>query len=236
MKWPCQTITAWLYSRRPGHLEHSIAPGVEATTGPLGQGCGMSVAERRAEENFNRPGLEIVDYDVYAFCSDGDMMEGVSNEAASLAGHLRLSNLCWISDDNQVNIEGRTQLAFGDDVGMRFRAYGWPEDESFLLPDGVREYFHDVVDRRGGELRRDWLERMLGYREAYPDLASRLDLMQSGETPEGWDSDPPSSAPDPNGLATRDSWGKALNAIAAKFPWLVGGAAELAREIQAAPA
>jgi len=113
----------------PGHPEHHVTTGVEATTGPLGQGCGMSVGmamgERWLAQNFNRPGLEIFDYDIYALCSDGDMMEGLSNEAASLAGHLRLSNLCWIYDDNQVTIEGHTELAFGDDVAMRFRSYGW---------------------------------------------------------------------------------------------------------------
>ncbi len=214
-----------LDSRCPGHPEHHITTGVEATTGPLGQGCGMSVGmamgERWLAQNFNRPGLKIVDYDVYAICSDGDMMEGVSNEAASLAGHLMLGNLCWIYDSNQVTIEGHTELAFSDDVAARFRAYGWnvqhvgdandtrrmaealkafkaspdapmliiveshigygaphkhdtsaahgealgveevrltkraygwPEESSFLVPDGVREHFHESSGRRGAPI------------------------------------------------------------------------------------
>jgi transketolase len=283
----------------PGHPEHHLTAGVEATTGPLGQGCGMSVGmamgERWLAQNFNRPGLEIFDYDIYALCSDGDMMEGVSNEAASLAGHLRLSNLCWIYDDNQVTIEGPTELAFGDDVAMRFRAYGWnvehvgdandtravaaalkrfketrdaptlivvkshigngaphkhdtsaahgeplgeeearlakraygwPEDETFLVPDGAREHFRSGL--RGGALRRDWLGRMQEFRGKYPQLVERLDLMLAGDLPEGWDSDLPGFDADPKGLATRESSGKVLNAIAKTYPWLVGGAADLA--------
>jgi transketolase len=118
-----------LGSRCPGHPEHGVTPGVEATTGPLGQGIGdsvgMAIAERWLEQRFNRPGLRLFDYNVYALCSDGDLMEGVGAEAASLAGHLGLSNLCWIYDDNSVTIEGRTPLAFSEDVAARFRAYGW---------------------------------------------------------------------------------------------------------------
>jgi transketolase len=118
-----------LGSRCPGHPECEAAPGVEATTGPLGQGVGnsvgMAIAERWLEQRFNRPGMRLFDYNVYALCSDGDMMEGVGAEAASLAGHLGLSNLCWIYDDNSVTIEGGTRLAFSEDVAARFRAYGW---------------------------------------------------------------------------------------------------------------
>ena len=246
-------------TRSPGHPEHHITTGVEATTGPLGQGCGMSVGmamgERWLAQNFNRPGLSIIDYDIYVMCSDGDMMEGISNEAASLAGHLQLGNLCWIYDNNLITIEGHTELAFSDDVGARFRAYGWnvqhvgnandtgrmaealqnfknspdapmliivdshigygaphkhdtsaahgeplgeeevrlakraygwPEDAHFLVPDGVREHFHDTIGRRGGELRCNWLGLMQAYREKYPALATRLDQMQRGELPQGW--------------------------------------------------
>src|SRR6185312_11068768 len=118
-----------LDSKCPGHPEYHVTAGVETTTGPLGQGCGMSVgmaiAERWLAKHFNRPGMSVVEYDIYAMCSDGDMMEGISNEAASIAGHLRLGNLCWIYDDNHITIEGRTELAFSDDVETRFRAYGW---------------------------------------------------------------------------------------------------------------
>jgi transketolase len=113
----------------PGHPEYGRTAGVEATTGPLGQGCGMSVgmaiAERWLAQHFNRPEFQIFDYDVYAMCSDGDMMEGVASEAASLAGHLMLGNLCWIYDSNRVTIEGHTDLAFSDDMAARFLSYGW---------------------------------------------------------------------------------------------------------------
>ncbi|MBI3971107.1 MAG: transketolase [Chloroflexi bacterium] len=118
-----------LDSKCPGHPEYRWTSGVETTTGPLGQGVatsvGMAIAGRWLAEHFNRPGSTLFDYDVYALCGDGDMMEGISNEAASLAGHLRLANLCWIYDYNRVTIEGHTDLAFGDDVAARFLAYGW---------------------------------------------------------------------------------------------------------------
>ncbi|MBS0269558.1 MAG: transketolase [Proteobacteria bacterium] len=113
----------------PGHPEYHRTAGVEATTGPLGQGCGMSVGmaigERWLARHFNKPDLEIFNYDIYTFCGDGDMMEGVASEAASLAGHLMLGNLCWIYDSNRITIEGHTDLAFSDDVAARFLAYGW---------------------------------------------------------------------------------------------------------------
>ncbi|MGH6727783.1 MAG: transketolase, partial [Pseudolabrys sp.] len=115
--------------RCPGHPEYHVTTGVETTTGPLGQGCatsvGMAIAEQWLAKHFNRPDFKIFDYDVYAMCSDGDMMEGVTSEAASLAGHLMLGNLCWIYDSNDITIEGHTNLAFSDDVAARFLAYGW---------------------------------------------------------------------------------------------------------------
>ncbi len=118
-----------LDSMCPGHPEYHLTPGVETTTGPLGQGCatsvGMAIAGRWLSQHFNRPEFAIFDYNVYAMCSDGDMMEGVSSEAASLAGHLMLGNLCWIYDSNRVTIEGHTDLAFSDDMAARFLAYGW---------------------------------------------------------------------------------------------------------------
>ncbi|HEX4709597.1 transketolase [Phenylobacterium sp.] len=118
-----------LGSVTPGHPEYRHTTGVEATTGPLGQGCGdsvgMAMAERWLEARFNEPDRKLFEYNVYVICSDGDMMEGVASEAASLAGHLKLSNLCWIYDDNRVTIEGHTDLAFSEDVAARFRAYGW---------------------------------------------------------------------------------------------------------------
>jgi transketolase len=118
-----------LHSRCPGHPEHFETTGVEITTGPLGQGIatsvGFAIAERWMAAHFNKPGFELFNYNIYAMCSDGDLMEGISQEAASIAGHLQLSNLCWIYDDNHITIEGHTDLAFGEDVGKRFEGNGW---------------------------------------------------------------------------------------------------------------
>jgi len=118
-----------LDSATPGHPEYGHTTGVETTTGPLGQGCGnsvgMAIASRWLAARYNRPNATIFDFDVYTICSDGDMMEGVASEAASLAGHLRLSNLCWIYDSNTVTIEGHTDLAMSEDVATRFKAYSW---------------------------------------------------------------------------------------------------------------
>ncbi|OIN51707.1 transketolase [Pseudomonas azotoformans] len=116
-------------SKTPGHPEYRMTTGVETTTGPLGQGCansvGMAMAERWLAKRFNREEKTLFDYNVYTLCGDGDMMEGISSEAASMAGHLQLSNLCWIYDNNTISIEGHTELAFSEDVIKRFQAYGW---------------------------------------------------------------------------------------------------------------
>jgi transketolase len=116
-------------SRTPGHSEHGITPGVEATTGPLGQGVGnsvgMAIAEAALAAMFNRPGHEIIDHYTYFVASDGDMMEGISHEACSLAGHLKLGKLIGFYDDNHITIDGSTDLAFSDDTAKRFEAYGW---------------------------------------------------------------------------------------------------------------
>lgn len=118
-----------LDSKCPGHPEYRWTSGVETTTGPLGQGVatsvGMAIAGQWMAQYFNRPGIDLFNYDVYALCGDGCMMEGVSSEAASLAGHLKLSNLCWIYDNNKITIEGHTDWAFSEDVATRFIAYGW---------------------------------------------------------------------------------------------------------------
>jgi transketolase len=118
-----------LDSKCPGHPEYRWTSGVETTTGPLGQGVatsvGMAIGAQWMAHHFNRPGFDMFDYDAYALCGDGCMMEGVSGEAASLAGHLRLSNLCWIYDNNKITIEGNTSWAFTEDVATRFIAYGW---------------------------------------------------------------------------------------------------------------
>ncbi len=118
-----------LHSKTAGHPEYGLAPGVETTTGPLGQGLansvGMAIAQKWLSEHFNRPGHEIFNYHIFAICGDGDMMEGLSSEAASLAGHLGLTNLIWIYDNNHITIEGKTALAFSEDVAARFLAYNW---------------------------------------------------------------------------------------------------------------
>jgi transketolase len=289
-----------LGSRCPGHPEYHVTTGVEITTGPLGQGCGnsvgMAIAEHWLAHKFNRPDLKIIDYDVYALCGDGDMMEGISSEAASLAGHLMLGNLCWIYDSNRITIEGHTDLAFSDDVAARFRAYGWnvehvgdandtarlaealeafrqnnsvptliivdshigygaphkqdtsaahgeplgseeirlakrsygwPEDAQFLVPEGVRAHFDRGIGARGAGLRATSLADMERYARTYPDLADQFSRMLKGELPEDWEAKLPNFPSDPKGVATRESSGKVLNAIAENFPWLVGGAADL---------
>jgi len=289
-----------LDSKCPGHPEHGVTVGVETTTGPLGQGCGNSVGMAMASQwlakHFNKPDFKLFDFNVYAICGDGDMMEGVSSEAASLAGHLMLGNLCWIYDSNRITIEGHTDLAFSDDVAERFkgygwnvehvgdandigrlaqafetfrktgsaptlivvdshigygaphkqdtaaahgealgveecrlakRHYGWPEDAQFLVPDGVREQFDAGVGRRGRKLHAEWSALLKAYRAKYPDLAGQLDQMQSGELPGGWEADLPTFPVDAKGVATRDSGGQAINAIARNYPWMVGGSADL---------
>jgi transketolase len=145
-----------LDSRCPGHPEYRWTSGVETTTGPLGQGVatsvGMAIAERWQESYFNRPDFRLFDYNVYALCGDGDMMEGVSGEAASLAGHLKLSNLCWIYDNNHITIEGNTALATSDDAATRFQGYGWnvtrvgdANDLEMLLR--AFHFFQETTDR-----------------------------------------------------------------------------------------
>jgi len=126
-----------LHSKTPGHPENILTPGVEITTGPLGQGfangVGMGIAQKHLEAQFNREGFPVIDHFIYCICSDGDLMEGVSYESASLAGHLKLDNLIYLYDDNQVTIDGPTSLAFSEDVTMRFEAAGW---EVSVVEDG----------------------------------------------------------------------------------------------------
>ena len=145
-----------LNSKCPGHPEYHLTSGVETTTGPLGQGVatsvGMAIGAKWMAQYFNRPGFEMIDYNVYALCGDGDMMEGVSNEAASLAGHLRLDNLCWIYDNNHISIEGNTSLSFSDDVATRFMAYGWNvtrvgDANDLEMLARAFETFHNTHDR-----------------------------------------------------------------------------------------
>jgi transketolase len=288
-------------SKTPGHPEYRVTAGVETTTGPLGQGIGnsvgMAMASRWLGARLNRPGLEIFNYNVYAFCGDGDMMEGVGSEAASLAGHLKLSNLCWIYDDNRITLDGPADWSFSEDVAKRFagygwnvtevadandlqaldaaynrflqtadrptlimihshigygsphkqdtneahgeplgeaevkltkKFYGWPEDAKFLVPDGVLEHFQEGIGSRGRKLRDEWMKVFASYSKQFPDLAREIDNMQHRKLPAGWDKNMPAFPADPKGLATRDSSGKVLNALAQNVPWLVGGSADLA--------
>jgi transketolase len=145
-----------LHSRTPGHPEAVDTSGVETTTGPLGQGCGnsvgMAISQKWLSAHFDRPGFPLFDYNIYTFCSDGDLMEGVANEAASLAGHLKLDNLCWIYDDNHITIEGDTKLAFDEDVGTRFTGLGWhvikvPDANDLATLDRAYQEFLRTDDR-----------------------------------------------------------------------------------------
>lgn len=289
-----------LESKCPGHPEYHLTAGVETTTGPLGQGAansvGMAMAQRWMAQYFNRPGFPLIDYDVFAFCGDGCLMEGVSGEAASLAGHLQLSNLCWVYDNNRITIEGNTSLAFSEEVGARFHAYGWkvtqvkdandvsalaqaftafknetegpsliivdshiafgapnkqdthgahgeplgeeeirltkknygwPEDAKFVVPEDVLTHFQAGVGARGKAERHAWLTLFQTYQERYPELAAHLSQMERRQLPENWDRGLPEFPANPKGLATRESSGKVLNAVAKEVPWLMGGSADL---------
>jgi transketolase len=289
-----------LDSRAPGHPEYHWVSGVETTTGPLGQGVatsvGMAIGEKWLAAHYNRPGFEIFDYNIYAICGDGCMMEGISSEAASLAGHLGLDNLCWIYDNNHITIEGDTSITFTEDVATRFlaygwnvlrigdandidrieraleifrktkgrptfivldshigygsphkqdtpeahgeplgddevrltkRAYGWPEEAKFLVPDGVYEHFAAGVGARGAQARREWTELFAQYRAKYPELATEIDLIQRRDLPVGWDRNLPVFPADAKGIAGREASGIVLNILAQNIPWFLGGSADL---------
>ena len=283
-----------LDSHAAGHPEYHLTSGVETTTGPLGQGIatsvGMAIAGQWLRARF---GEELFDFDVYAICGDGDLMEGVSNEAGSVAGHQRLANLCWIYDNNHISIDGHTEITYSDDVAARFmgyrwnvtrvgdandlelltrafqefkeetdrptliivdshigygsphkqdtaeahgeplgdeevretkRAYGWPEDAEFLIPDGVYEHFANGVGERGARLRAEWEQCVA---DADGSVGTQIDQMQRRELPDGWDAEIPSFDADPDGVATRKASNEVLNAIASKVPWLIVGSADL---------
>jgi len=287
-------------SKAPGHPEYHWVSGVETTTGPLGQGIatsvGMAMAQRWLAHRYDPGGPALFDYDVYAVCGDGCLMEGVGSEAASLAGHLGLDRLCWIYDNNHITIEGRTEITFTEDVAMRFaaygwkvlrvgdandiglieaalasfrqtrgqptliildshigwgsphrqdtaaahgeplgedevrlvkRAYGWPEDAKFLVPEGVRAHFDAGIGARGAAARATWNETFAALQARSPALALEIDQMQRRELPSGWDSQLPVFAADPKGLAGRDASGQVLNLLAQRVPWLIGGSADL---------
>ncbi len=287
-------------SKAPGHPEYHWVSGVETTTGPLGQGIatsvGMAMAQKWLASRYNQAGFDIFDYDIYAVCGDGCLMEGVGSEAASLAGHLGLDNLCWVYDNNRITIEGSTQIAFTEDVATRFlayrwnvlrvgdandieriddaiavfrktrgrptivildshigwgsphrhdtaaahgeplgdeevrltkRAYGWPEDAKFLVPEGVREHFAAGIGARGAAAHDAWNEQFAAYRAKFPTLAGEIEQMQRRELPPGWDKDLPIFAADAEGVAGRDASGQVLNVLAKSVPWFIGGSADL---------
>ncbi|HEX4505216.1 MAG TPA: transketolase [Alphaproteobacteria bacterium] len=287
-------------SKAAGHPEYHLVSGVETTSGPLGQGVatsvGMAMARKWLAARYNKPGFEIFDYNIYAVCGDGCLMEGVASEAASLAGHLELDNLCWVWDNNHITIEGNTKLAFTEDVGTRFmaygwnvlrvgdandierienalavfkktkgrptlivldshigwgsphkqdtasahgeplgeeevkltkRAYGWPEDAQFLVPDGVMEHFQAGVGARGGDAHAKWKAMFAEYKAQFPELATEMQQMQHRELPAGWDKNLPVYPADAKGLAGRDASGNVLNVLAQNIPWFMGGSADL---------
>jgi transketolase len=290
-----------LGSKAPGHPEYHWVSGVETTTGPLGQGIatsvGMAIARKWLGSRYNKPGFDLFDYNIYAICGDGCLMEGVGSEAASLAGHLALDDLCWIYDNNHITIDGKTRITFTEDVAARFlayhwnvlrvgdandlesieealavfrktkdrptliildshigygsphkvdtsaahgeplgedevklvkRAYHWPENAKFLVPDGVMEHFADGIGQRGGKARRDWEAMFAKFRESFRDLATEIDQMQQRELPAGWDRNLPSFPADPKGIAGRDASSQVLNVLAQNIPWFLGGSADLA--------
>jgi transketolase len=286
-------------SSTPGHPERGHTPGVETTTGPLGQGVGnavgMAIAERVLAERFNRPAVPIIGHRVWGFVSDGDLMEGVASEAASLAGHLGLGSLNLIYDDNHITIDGETTLCFTEDVARRFEAYawhvvrvadgndlegiaaaltaaqdetrrptlvilktrigdpaptkgntaaahgaplgteevrktkgilGWPEIPFHVAPEAAE--WRDQCLARGRNLYSRWQEQLARYRAAHPADAAELEAWLSGTLPAGWEAALPVFTSADGQLATRQASAKALNALAAKIPNLMGGSADLA--------
>jgi len=288
-----------LGSKTAGHPEAHLAPGVEATTGPLGQGTamavGMAMAERALAALFNRPGHTIVDHYTYALVSDGDLMEGLSGEAASLAGHLKLGKLVYLYDDNKITLDGPTSVTFTEDVKKRYESYGWdvqtvrdgntdltaithaldrakadasrphliavhttigfgspnkagtqhahgsplgPDevkltkrslgwdpDKQFYVPDAAAKHLHSAVER-GATAHQAWDGRFAAYEKAHPDLAAQWKVAQSGELPAGFDAELPKPKAGDK-VSTRKAAGDALNALAKRVPWLIGGDADL---------
>ncbi len=193
----------------------------------------MAIAARWMAATFNRPGFPMFDFNVYAIAGDGCMMEGISGEAASLAGHLGLSNLCWVWDNNKITIKQGTAAAHGEPLGdeeirLTKRNYRWPEDAKFLVPDGVIDHIAAGMGARGKKLRGEWMERFERYRAEYPELATNLYRMQHRQLPDGWDQNLPTFAADPGGVAGRDASAQVLNVLAQNVPWLLGGSADLA--------
>lgn len=286
-------------SKTPGHPEYGLTPGVETTTGPLGQGVangvGMAMAEAHLAARFNTAEHAPIDHHVYAICSDGDLMEGVAAEAASMAGHLQLGKLIYFWDDNKITIEGSTDLAFTEDVEARFaglgwhtdriddgndleaidaairrakedprpsmiavrtiigfgspnragtekahgeplgeeevkltkQALGWPTTDTFFVPPEALEHMRQAGER-GQAMQDEWQRRFDAFAQADPERAEQLTAALERRLPDGWDAELPTWSKDDKPLATRAASGKAINAIAKRVPWLMGGSADLA--------
>ncbi|HVW96070.1 MAG TPA: transketolase [Mucilaginibacter sp.] len=286
-------------SKTAGHPEYGLCPGIEVTTGPLGQGfanaVGFAIAQKHLAARYNKPGFNLFDYKIYVICSDGDMMEGVTSEAASIAGHLELGNLIFLYDNNHISIEGSTDIAFNENVVKRFEAYGWhtqalpdvndthalelalinaksetqkpslidvrsliaygspnksgtagshgsplgPDelklvkeffgfdpDKSFEVSDEVLDFYRKA-GKKGEGKEEKWNKLFADYKAKFPELAAEYELLSKGELPEGWKDGLPVFKAEGK-MATRQASGKVLNAIAAKLPNLIGGAADLA--------
>ncbi|HEY4317421.1 MAG TPA: transketolase [Herbaspirillum sp.] len=285
----------------PGHPERNLTPGVEVTTGPLGQGfgngVGMAIAEANLAAIYNREGHTLVDHHTYGIVSDGDLMEGIASEAASLAGHLQLGKLIYLYDANEVTLSAGTDITFSEDVAARFDAYGWhtqwvedgndlaaiaaaiaaaqaetrrpslilvrthlgfgspkqdtfeahgsplgvedvrltkrklgwPEEPPFLVPEDVRAHF--LARNEGAEkMEAAWWDRFPAYEKEFPELCHEFQQrLRTGPSsvPPHWDADMPQFPADPKGVSTRVASGKIMNAIARRFPALMGGSADL---------
>lgn len=287
-------------SKTPGHPEFGDTDGVELTTGPLGQGFGMAIgmalAEKHLAAKYNRPGLEIVNHFTYGICSDGDLMEGVSHETASLAGTLGLGKLILLYDDNLISLDGPTELSFTEDVEMRFRAYnwdvqrvpdgndlpaitaaieaaqketgkpsiiavrtvigygspkagtnkahgeplgavdtkktkdelGWPDDKTFYVPEEAARHWAEV-QAKGAKYEQEWDALFAKYKTQFPTEAAEFERIfdPKGRLEKGWEASLPVFKATDKPVATRSAGNVVMNAIAAKVPELIGGAADL---------
>jgi transketolase len=286
-------------SKTPGHPEYGHTPGVDATTGPLGQGIamavGMAMAEKHLAATYNREGFDIINHYTYVICGDGDLMEGVSGEASSLAGRLGLGKLIVLYDSNDISLDGELSRSFTENVAQRYQAYGWqylrvedgndlaaieaaiaeakqdlerptlievkttigygspnkggtaashgaplgkdevklvkanyqwPHEAEFHVPEEVSAYYAKLAE--AGEKREaDWRDRFAEYAKAYPELAAQFQTAVSNQLPEGWDQELPAYEAGAK-LATRAASGNAINALAKRIPYLIGGSADLA--------
>ncbi|SDY68145.1 transketolase [Evansella caseinilytica] len=285
-------------SKTPGHPEYGHTPGVDATTGPLGQGVamavGMAMAERHLAAVYNKDNFNIVDHHTYSICGDGDLMEGVSAEAASLAGHLKLGRLIVLYDSNDISLDGDLNQSFSESVEDRFKAYGWQvirvEDgndvaevshaleaaqaderptlievktvigygspnrsgsneshgkplgaeeakmtkeayqwtfeQDFHVPEEVAAHYRALAEEAAAK-EAAWNKTFEAYKAAYPELADQLTSSLKGELPQDWDAGAPVYEAGSK-LATRQSGGEALNALAKNIPYIFGGSADLA--------